>query len=262
MIIFFDLDGTLITDDERYIIPDSAVNAIRAARANGHLMYIDTGRTVMNIEQRIRNIGFDGYICGCGTYIECNGTVILRHRLPQTICNMVSNLVYECNMTPMYEHSKSFFTDKRCREFDGFTSLKRRFELQGKDLSPDVSDSNFAFDKLLAWYDKNSDLERFKKGIEQDFDFIIRGEDFCELTVKGFSKGTGIKRVLEYHNIPIRDAYAIGDSLNDLSMIQTVPNGIVMGESNAKLKEAAVFVTKNLLDDGIEYALKHFNFIG
>ena len=31
MIVFFDLDGTLISDDEAYIIPDSAVNAIHKA---------------------------------------------------------------------------------------------------------------------------------------------------------------------------------------------------------------------------------------
>lgn len=45
MIVFFDLDGTLISDDEAYIIPDSAVNAIHKAQENGHLMYVDTGRT-------------------------------------------------------------------------------------------------------------------------------------------------------------------------------------------------------------------------
>ena len=43
-------------------------------------------------------------------------------------------------MTPMYEHSKSFYCDKRSRNLDGFVKLKRRFEMQGKDLSPDVSD--------------------------------------------------------------------------------------------------------------------------
>ena len=58
MIVFFDLDGTLISDDEAYIIPDSAVNAIHKAQENGHLMYVDTGRTVMNVEQRIRDIGW------------------------------------------------------------------------------------------------------------------------------------------------------------------------------------------------------------
>ena len=34
MIVFFDLDGTLISDDEAYIIPDSAVNAIHKAQTD------------------------------------------------------------------------------------------------------------------------------------------------------------------------------------------------------------------------------------
>jgi hydroxymethylpyrimidine pyrophosphatase-like HAD family hydrolase len=79
MIVFFDLDGTLISDDGAYIIPESAINAIHKAQANGHLMYVDTGRTIMNIEQRLLDIGFDGYICGCGMYIECGKEVIFQH---------------------------------------------------------------------------------------------------------------------------------------------------------------------------------------
>ena len=50
------------------------------------------------------------------------------------------------------------------------------------------------FDKFLAWYDEKSDIERFKREIEKDFDFIVRGDGFCEMTVKGFSKGTGIEK--------------------------------------------------------------------
>ena len=106
------------------------------------------------------DIGFDGYICGCGMYIECGKEVIFQHKLPQKLCDSVAELIYECDMTPMYEHSKSFFTDKRCRSFEGFMKLKRRFENQGKNLSPDVSDDNFAFDKLLAWYDEKRNMNR------------------------------------------------------------------------------------------------------
>ena len=207
------------------------------------------------------NRGFDGYVCGCGMYIECGGKVIYQHTLPTKLCRNVANLVYECNMTPMYEHSKSFYCDKRSRNLDGFVKLKRRFEMQGKDLSPDVSDNDFAFDKFLAWYDEKSDIERFKREIEKDFDFIVRGDGFCEMTVKGFSKGTGIEKVLEYHNIPINSAYAIGDSMNDLPMLNAVPNSIVMGNGSDELKKSASFVTKDLLDNGIEYALKHFGMI-
>lgn len=94
------------------------------------------------------------------TYIECGKEVIFQHKLPQKLCDSVAELIYECDMTPMYEHSKSFFTDKRCRSFEGFMKLKRRFENQGKNLSPDVSDDNFAFDKLLAWYDEKRNMNR------------------------------------------------------------------------------------------------------
>lgn len=58
----------------------------------------------------------------------------------------------------------------------------------------------------MAWYDEKNDIEQFKREIEKDFDFIVRGDGFCEMTVKGFSKGTGIEKVLEYHNIPIDNA--------------------------------------------------------
>jgi hydroxymethylpyrimidine pyrophosphatase-like HAD family hydrolase len=74
-IAFFDIDGTL-TSEVDGSIPASAIRSIREARANGHLMFINTGRCFQNVEQRFRDIGFDGYVCGCGTNIYCDGRVI------------------------------------------------------------------------------------------------------------------------------------------------------------------------------------------
>ena len=42
-IIFLDVDGTLV-DYENHL-PDSALTAIRAARKNGHCVYLCTGRS-------------------------------------------------------------------------------------------------------------------------------------------------------------------------------------------------------------------------
>lgn len=261
MIVFFDIDGTIISDDEKHIVPESTIKAIRAARSNGHLMYINTGRTIMNIEAELRNIGFDGYVCGCGTYIECSGKILLNYTVPKPLCKKIAQLVYECDMTPLYERFDAFFTDKKLRELGGFPALKIRFKAQGKDISRDVCEKDFGFDKMVAWYDENSNLEKFKRGIKQNFDYIDRGYGFCELAVKGFSKGTGIETVCAHHDIPISEAVAIGDSMNDLPMLVTVPNSVAMGGSSNELKKKSSFVTRNLYDDGIEYALKHYNLI-
>lgn len=261
MIVFFDIDGTIISDDDKHIVPESAVNAIRAARKNGHLMYINTGRTIMNVEPDLRNIGFDGYVCGCGTYIECDGKVLLNRTVPKPLCREIARLVYECDMTPVYERSDSFFIDKRIREIGGFPALKALFKTQGKDISRDISEEDFGFDKMVAWYDEKSDLKKFKRGIEKEFDYIDRGYGFCELAVKGFSKGTGIEQVCRHHNIPISETIAIGDSLNDLPMLEAAAHSVAMGNSTEGLKEISSFVTKDLYDDGIEYALSHFDLI-
>lgn len=42
-IIFLDVDGTIVDYDNH--IPDSAREAIRKARENGHLVYVCTGRS-------------------------------------------------------------------------------------------------------------------------------------------------------------------------------------------------------------------------
>ncbi len=75
-IIFFDIDGTIL-DEEKNKIPESALEAIRKLKENCHLAIINTGRTKVILPELIKNSGFNGYICGCGTYIECDGQVLL-----------------------------------------------------------------------------------------------------------------------------------------------------------------------------------------
>lgn len=57
--IFFDIDGTLIPEGDT-VISQSTKNAIAKARANGHLTFINTGRTFFNIDPFILDLGFDG----------------------------------------------------------------------------------------------------------------------------------------------------------------------------------------------------------
>lgn len=67
-IIFLDVDGTL-TDYENHI-PASAAEAIRKARANGHRVYLCTGRSRAEIYDELWAIGLDGMIGGNGCYAE------------------------------------------------------------------------------------------------------------------------------------------------------------------------------------------------
>ena len=77
-VVFIDVDGTLVDYENK--LPQSAVEAIRQARKNGHKVYICTGRSRAEVYQEIWDIGLDGMIGGNGAYVEDNGKVV-AHKL-------------------------------------------------------------------------------------------------------------------------------------------------------------------------------------
>lgn len=53
------------------------------------------------------------------------------------------------------------------------------------------------------------------------------------------TKEKGIQAYLEYNNIPITDAAVIGDSQNDIGMMQLVQKSFCMQHGHPKAKKAA-----------------------
>ena len=74
--VFLDVDGTLVDYSGR--IPASARHAVRAARANGHLVFLCTGRSRSELWPAVTDIGFDGLVGGAGAYVEVGGAFEVR----------------------------------------------------------------------------------------------------------------------------------------------------------------------------------------
>ena len=65
--------------NDRGVVPDSARTAVRRARANGHLVFLCTGRSVSQLWPAIVDIGFDGVVAAAGGYVEVGGEVLANH---------------------------------------------------------------------------------------------------------------------------------------------------------------------------------------
>lgn len=258
--LFFDIDGTIVVENENFDIPQSTINALKKAKENGHYLFINSGRTYFNIEERIRNLGFDGYLCGCGTHIELNGTELLYNTLSPELCKKIIELNRKCNAIPLYERRDNVFFDTNCRRCDELEEFRDYFIKIGSDVNLPIDNADFYFDKFVIWSDSDTDMELFRKEASEYFSIIDRGNGFYENIPLGFSKATAIDVILKKLDIPYENAYALGDSTNDLPMLQAVPNSIAMGQGTSIHKYVS-FVTKNIEDDGIEYALKHFGII-
>ena len=64
---------------------------------------------------------------------------------------------------------------------------------------------------------------------------------------------------LEHLNISLNEMVAIGDSLEDLEVIENVGLGVAMGNAPVEVKQAADWITRSNSENGVEYMIKeHF----
>ncbi len=256
--IFFDIDGTIVAEGD--FLPASAVNAIHSARQNGVLTIINTGRTAKNVDPLIREIGFDGYIYGCGTEMEYAGETLFHISQTAACSRAMVELVRSCAVAVLYERSDAMFYDPRTRMMPGLQSLLDVYAAKHTAVFPLPLDENWQMDKFVIWHDSESDLARFQAGIANRFDYIDRGNGFAEMVPCGCSKAKAMAQLLQKLRIPKAQTYAIGDSLNDRSMLALAGTGIAMGDPSL-LHPYADYITAPLRADGLAKALEHFHLI-
>lgn len=258
-IMFFDIDGTLIPERQGAEVPESTLKALKKARAAGHLLYVNTGRPLINVDSDVRSLDLDGYVCGCGTYVECGGEEIFYRTVEKERCLEIVRLLRECNAVPMFERRDGVFFDFKMRSVPMIERIRSGFGAQGKNVDRCPEDEDFSYDKFIICFDEYTNMDRLKPAIERDNFWIDRGKEFAEIVPKPCSKASGIELVLKRHGIGRENAFAIGDSLNDLPMFGAVGTGIAMG-NGADLIPHADYVTDHIDRDGIYNAMGHFGF--
>ena len=111
--------------------------------------------------------------------------------------------------------------------------------------------------------------ERLKKPMEvlqDEFDFCIQDEDACgivngELASRAFNKGKAVERLCEFLGISRADTIAVGDSMNDMEMLQAVETGVCMANGSPSLKKIAHMVCPAVTEDGLYSAFEKLQLI-
>lgn len=258
--LFFDIDGTILSD-ETHTIPRSALNAMIEAQQNGHLLFINTGRTICALPREIHAFDFDGYLCGCGCYLVYRDEVLLESHLDLKRGNEILEKVWECNLGVVLEGTDDVYFPERQSRFEELERARIHFGELGLGRNLYIESKECLYDKLFLYVDEESDKETLFKYMESDMSVIDRGNDTYEVVQKEFSKATACDFILKKFGISKERAYVFGDSLNDLSMFEYAKHTIAMEKHAKGLEPYTEFVTKKVEEDGIAYAMKHYGLI-
>lgn len=271
--LFFDMDGTLISPTTRKI-PQSTIDGIKQAMANGHRCFICTGRSYVMAQEYFDVLAFPGVVFCNGAGIAYEGKILeTRDIHPST----VQRLVEVCSalnggfglLTTKYAYQNDM---ERNRMGNGF--FKRHSDLTLEAFREKRGMKHF--DEYLAEPVQKIDIsfqseltaDVFFSKVPEQLNTVRAGGYYAsmgrtggEITASGVTKGSGIQRVLDMFTSDVSQAYGFGDSANDLEMMDVCAHGIAMGNGSDACKQAANYVTDDVDHDGIYHALKHFELI-
>ena len=263
--VFFDGDGT-VTDMVKGI-PDSAAQAIRACKENGHLTFLCTGRSRALVDRGLETVGFDGIIAGAGTYLEWNGEVQYNKEITPAKARRAMELLREKGLVPVMEGKDYMYydPDEYTDEVDWFAGRVTR--MLGERWKPISGNEDCMYvNKISAKAIAGADREGALQALSPSFDAVIHeAKGFAGGTIefmpKGYSKALGIAVACRLYGIDREDTAAFGDSNNDLEMFHHVHTKVAMGNASPKLLELADYVTTDMFHYGIRDGLKHLGLI-
>lgn len=261
MVVFFDIDGTVV-DDDTQVIPASALRAVERLTEKGHIPAVNTGRPFSHIDPRVRSMAFQGWVCGCGMEIRLGDRWLLRRRPSGKVRGQTAEAAHRCGMAALYEADGGVILLEKGgprhpnTEREIARMIKKGFPV--REFAPGETPD---FIKLVTYDTPGCRRAEFLREMEKYYTCIDRGGTMLELVLKGSSKGAGMTCLLERLGAPREQVFAIGDSTNDLPMFALSGHTVCMGGGMEELKNRAEYVTAPVLEDGIEKALIHFGLI-
>lgn len=274
-IIFIDVDGTLVDYDN--FLPPSAVEAIRKARANGHKVYISTGRSRAEVYREIWDIGLDGMIGGNGSYVEDNGQVVMYQLLTPEQSRRIVDWLHERKLEFYLESNNGLFASENF-ETRGEPVMQEYSARKGQDNASRMTVRR-AFPEMIFGAELyRDDLNKVSFILESYEDFLAAKEAFPDLQagtwggvgetalfgdlgVKGITKAHAIDELLKHIGGKIEDTIAFGDAKIDIPMFEYCAVGVAMGNGGEEIKAMADFVTDAVAEDGLFYAFQRLGLI-
>ncbi|UOY91288.1 Cof-type HAD-IIB family hydrolase [Ectobacillus sp. JY-23] len=260
--IVLDLDDTLLRDD--HTISPRTKEALMKAQEAGVKVVLASGRptyAMLDIAKELRLEEFGSFI------LSFNGAKIINCHTNEELFSstlspeMVNRLYNISRREDLFMHT--YVGDAIVTEANNqYTEIEA--DITGLPITEIYSLPEAVTEpvvKVLMMEDPERLAIAEKKLQEelQDELSVMRSKPFfLEFTEAGVTKGTSLNHLIQELGITREEVIAVGDSYNDLAMIEFAGLGVAMGNAPADIKERANYVTDTNMNDGVAKVVETF----
>ena len=248
-IVFFDIDDTIYRKYTDTLRP-SVFRAMAALKSRGILTAIATGRSPAALPDKVKMLiaetGIDMLVTINGQYTTFRGEVLQAY--PLDMAGMEKMCAFFDRQGIAYafvNHNEIAVSEATPRVREALSHIVAGF----------VCDKDYFYKKpvyqMLVFADAAEEKAIAGKVAAEGFKLVRWHETAVDMLRPEGSKARGIAHALDVLGIPINEAAAFGDGLNDVEMLSAVGLGVAMGNGADEAKAAADFVCPSVDEDGV-----------
>jgi len=259
-LIAVDLDGTLLDNDGK--ISSRVKDAVHRVREKGVEVTLATGRTFLSAKPFAADLGINlPLITYMGALVRYSDSdrVLYERCVPSDLAQEVIKAAGERG------YPINFYLDD-CVLVKELTpqniEYARKYNVVVKEVGDLSKVSHISPIKLLIINEDEEEMDKFERECREAFGRYLHitksMPEFLEFSHPEATKAKGLEAVAEHLGLKREEIMAIGDSYNDLEMLQYAGFAVVMGNAREEIKKYADYVTTSNEDDGVAEALEKF----
>ncbi|CAN7746906.1 HAD family hydrolase [Paenibacillus sp. LjRoot56] len=242
-VLVSDLDGTLLNKDQQ--ISQQNIAAIRIFRELGGIFTLATGRMEAAVAPFIKELNLDVPVIlynGARIYNPITKEVLYDKHLPlmQELWQQIINSLTDDVGLFVYRDGRVYTPNRN--------DIVKKHEEKDKVMCSLLTE-NSVMDKITKLLLISSDLSMLKaiEQLVQDHGMpneIVYSEwNYLEILPPDVSKGNALQSLLRILSIENAYTMAVGDNLNDISLIQSADRGYAVENAHPDLKKVADDIT-------------------
>lgn len=254
-LIVSDFDGTLLRSDDS--IAQETKDAINAYIKLGGRFCLCTGRMLQSIILKAKALGLSGLVSSFQGSVVADiqtGKVILDGGMEAKDAAEICRFCEELGQHTHVYSLDVFYSNKNNKALEDYQRITgiKGVVVDDQPLWKFTLEKGEKIRKILLLVHP-SDRQKIFQALSDKFGkkyYVTYSAAFLvEISLKKYSKATAVQFMADYYGVDIKDVVAVGDSLNDMPMIQSAGVGVAMKNAEDALKAEADIVLEYSNDE-------------